>query len=69
MARKKSDKPKMPDYLSKILAFPPLRSTVVVAHVYHEDGCAIWRGGVCDCKPEIVYEYPNLAEVKDEANT
>ena len=23
------------------------------AMVFHDRTCAIWRGGICDCKPEV----------------
>lgn len=36
------------------------RGQVVEAHVYHDDWCAIFRGGECDCDPRI--ELPPLAE-------
>lgn len=37
---------------------PGVRHMVVA----DDDGCAIWRGGVCDCSPEItVGEYAPIA--------
>jgi len=50
-------KKRVPDYLQAIADNPPYPSSVVVVHVYHDEDCAFWRGGVCDCKPDIVYEY------------
>lgn len=47
----------VPNYLAKVLgayrrgAFRPGRVTIV--HVYHDDWCAIFRGGPCNCDPEI----------------
>lgn len=25
-------------------------------HVFHNDDCAVWDGGLCDCEPEFVFE-------------
>ena len=25
-------------------------------HVFHDDDCAVWDGGFCDCEPELVLE-------------
>jgi len=47
-------------YMRRILANPPLPGTVAIAHVYHDDWCSIWKTGICDCNPEVVYEYPDL---------
>lgn len=47
-------------YLAQVLANPPLPGTVVIAHVYHDDYCAIWHDGRCNCNVQVTYEYPNL---------
>lgn len=31
-----------------------------IAHVYHDDWCAIFKGEPCDCRPEVVVEYPKI---------
>jgi len=27
---------------------------VIQVDVYHDDNCGIWKGGPCDCKPDLV---------------
>jgi len=56
------------NYLQMILDNPPLKGTVVIAHIYHDDWCGIWTTGKCNCKPDIVYEYPNLRGKKNETS-
>lgn len=32
---------------------PPQPGQVKIIDVYHDDCCALWSGGLCDCDPEI----------------
>lgn len=45
-----------PNYLPEVLA--AARSTprgqVRHVHVYHDAWCAVFRGGVCNCNPQVV---------------
>lgn len=33
-------------------------------HVFHDDDCAVWDGGFCDCAPEFILE--NGAQPTDD---
>lgn len=36
---------------------PPLgRATVI--HIYHDDWCAVYEDGKCNCDPEFQWEHP-----------
>jgi len=50
----KRDKTTMPQYLTKVLEqAQDLGPGLYRAMVFHDRTCAIWRGGICDCKPEV----------------
>jgi hypothetical protein len=34
----------------------PAPGTVTHIHVYHDDYCEIFKGGVCNCDPDIITE-------------
>lgn len=41
-------------YLGKVAKLAPrLGPGVHHVHVYHDTDCAIWRGGSCDCRPDV----------------
>ncbi len=48
---------RQPNYLPKLIALfdqgkaPP--GTVTEAAIAHDDWCSIFRGGVCDCEPDV----------------
>jgi len=44
--------PKVPHYLPKILAANP-KPGLSHAYVFHDDWCAIFKGGTCDCNPDV----------------
>jgi hypothetical protein len=33
---------------------------VYILHIYHDEWCNFFKGGVCNCNPEFVQETPNL---------
>jgi hypothetical protein len=37
-----------------------IRHGVHIVDIYHDNWCAIWKGGTCNCKPEI-----NIRKVRD----
>lgn len=39
---------------------PMIPGTVAVMHTYHDDWCAFWTGGACNCSPTIELEYPPI---------
>ncbi len=44
------------NYLPDLLALAPRvtgRPGVHHVNVFHDDDCAYWRGGTCDCRPEV----------------
>jgi hypothetical protein len=48
---------RLPNYLEKVLELMRVRPwphTIIDIIVRHDDFCAHWRGGVCDCEPEVV---------------
>jgi len=34
--------------------FNPRPGTVEILNVYHDPGCSIFKGGLCDCRPDLV---------------
>lgn len=56
----KRDKAKLPAYLLKVLELGrELGPGVHHVHVFHDEWCAIWHGGVCSCRPEVKAEPVN----------
>ncbi len=55
------------NYQRKLLALaaagklPDIRSNGIRIHIYHDDGCGYYKGGFCDCDPDIVLEVLNPA--------
>ena len=51
---------RVPNYLRKLETaralgvFEP--GTITIANVFHDDGCAYWKGGVCNCDPHVKLE-------------
>jgi len=43
---------KVPNYLPKILA-AKLKPGLTHAYVFHDEWCAVFKGGPCNCNPEI----------------
>ena len=52
MTRERDD---LPRYLRRLLdgGWTPGPGEVVALDVRHDDDCAFWRGGACDCEPDI----------------
>ena len=44
--------PAVPHYLPKILATNP-KPGLSHAYVFHDAWCAIFKGGTCDCNPDV----------------
>ena len=46
---------RVPKYIERLLAggWEWTPGEVVSVAVLHDDDCAHWRGGVCDCEPEV----------------
>ena len=44
---------------------PMIPGTVAIMHTYHDDWCAFWTGGACNCEPEIELEYPPIQKTDD----
>jgi len=49
------------NYLRQPYIGPMLRAarkakpgTVTHVYIYHDDWCSVFRGGLCDCNPEVV---------------
>lgn len=59
--KKKESEAKIPHYLQKITATArqlQLAPGVHIVQVRHDDWCSIWRGGECNCEPEIGMSAP-----------
>lgn len=52
------------NYLNKLLEMGLVAPKGQVTHVTvkHDDHCAIWQGGQCDCDPEVVKGKPEEIE-------
>ncbi len=55
----------LPELIDKLRAELSGGPGVCHIHVYHDDDCAIWHGGVCDCKPDVRTETPAEAMRND----
>src|SRR5262245_39158516 len=59
-------RPAVSNCLPPVCAFmagrPPAAGEFVEIAVVHDDGCAIWSRGVCDCSPEV----KDMAEYRRE---
>lgn len=48
---------KIPKYVDKFLVavsrLQPVPGTVSVMRVFHDDGCRIWKTGLCTCDPDV----------------
>ena len=58
MKSKSSDLPNYLRQLAEIARQSQVTTGVHVVEIRHDDTCAIWKGGACDCNPEI--EAPTL---------
>ena len=64
MKKRRANKSRVQPYQAKLLQAAaagtmPTTPGVYITHIYHEDGCSIWKaGGVCDCDPDIEMEAP-----------
>jgi len=59
--KKKESKAKIPNYLKKISATAQqlqLAPGLHIVQVLHDDWCAIWRDGECNCEPEVRLSAP-----------
>jgi hypothetical protein len=66
-----SKRRRLPNYLARVLKMSDLDPTpagvVRHVHVYHDVWCAVWRGGLCDCDPEVrVVDRPSPSARKGE---
>ena len=58
---KREHKAKNPQYLRKIIATAQQRQLspgLHIVQVRHDDWCALWQGGECNCDPEISMAAP-----------
>jgi hypothetical protein len=49
-------KKRAPKYIRKVIDRTRQRqlpSGLLLLNVLHDDDCAIWKGGPCDCRPEV----------------
>jgi hypothetical protein len=52
----KKQPPQLPNYLKKLLevySAHGLTPGLYTLEVYHDADCAIWKGGTCDCDPDL----------------
>lgn len=50
---------RLPNYLEPLIRFAlegARPGRVTVAHIYHDDDCAHFEDGMCNCRPEIRFE-------------
>ena len=58
---KERDVRRPPKYLAEVIAEGRTHGKpgeVTVVDVYHDDDCAIWQGGPCDCQPVVKARKP-----------